>query len=148
MSQKDLRFKYGKSEDLPTEITPGAVYFTRNDITGQGEIFYDLPDDTLEDGDKKRLSVIGGGIYVGEEEFPENYNIKINPSGLSTIEAHCEEDDSGNKIYVGGVMSAEDKRRLDHLWKYLGNINIQISNEEPSESFSPEVDTVTIVISE
>ena len=145
MSQKDLSFKYGKSEDLPKEISPGVIYFTRNDITGQGEIFYDLPDDTLKDGDKKRLSVIGGGIYVGEEEFPENYNVKINPSGLSTAEAHYDEE---NNIYVGGVMSAEDKRRLDHLWKYLGNINIQISTEEPSESFSPEVDTVTIVISE
>lgn len=145
MSQKDLRFKYGKSEDLPEEITPGVVYFTRNDVTGQGEIFYDLPDDTLTETDKKRLSVIGGGIYVGEEELPINYNIRINPNGISTTEAYYDEE---NGEYVGGIMSAEDKKRLDLLWKYLGNLQIKVSNSVPDTSISQEVDTITIVLPE
>lgn len=139
---KDLIFKYGESENLPADITPGTVYFTRNTKTGQGEIFYDVPDDTLSETDKKRFSVISGGIYVGEEDFPEHYNLKIDPSGLSTGEAYCDE----NGIYYSGIMSAEDKRKLDQLWKYFGNLQINITDTPPSSTEPATIDTLTFVI--
>ena len=142
MKQTDFTIKYGKSESLPDQpVTPGAIYFTRNDVTGQGEIFYDTPDEN----EPKRFSVIGGGIYIGEEELPVNYNIKINPNGISTTEAYYDEE---NGEYVGGIMSAEDKKRLDLLWKYLGNLQIKISSTVPDTSISQEVDTITIVLPE
>ena len=140
----DIKIKYGPSENISnTDITPGTIYFTKNQITGQGEIFYDAPDNDLKEGEQQRFSVIGGGVYVGDGEIPEHYSIKINPNGTPMAEAHYDE---ANSEYVGGLMSAVDKQRLDHLWKYLNNLSVVVQNAAPDVTVSPEVDTITIVI--
>lgn len=138
----DIITKFGKKEDLPRTITPGAIYYVQNDETNQGEIFYDFP--TAEAGEpassENRRSVVGGGIYIGSDPIPKDYTVRIDPEG-SVTGLVTETSD--------GLMRAEDKRRLDQLWNYFGNLKIIISNSEPEDVNEPaSVNTVTIVVPE
>lgn len=119
MSNDTLSFIYGTKSQIDeheNDISPGTVYFIKNEDTQRGEIYFDTPDE-----DSKRFSIIGGGIYVAEDSddedyFPEGYTIKVDPNGLVTSDTFF-----------------DMKNKIDVLMNSWGKYNVQVVKELPSD---------------